>query len=86
MCDVTADPKNGSAVTCSEESLENTVYANVLSLIMKVRTDAYTADTMHRYTHTHTHTHHKHYRRTQSCGGVRWTGLLHGPKTDRDCV
>ena len=40
MCDVTADPKNGSAVTCSAESLETMVYANVLNLIMTVSTDA----------------------------------------------
>ena len=39
MCDVTADPKNGSAVTCSVESLENTVYSRVLNQIMPVRMD-----------------------------------------------
>ena len=40
MCDVTADPKNGSAVTCSAESLENMVYTKALKLIMEVSTDA----------------------------------------------
>ena len=54
MCEVTTDPKDGSPVTCSEESLENTVYSNVLNLIMSVSEE--TLD-YRAYTHPHTHTH-----------------------------
>ena len=36
MCNVTDSPKDGSPVTCTEESVENVVYSYVLHLIIQV--------------------------------------------------
>ena len=54
-CDVTDDPKDGSSVTCSDESLENTVFSNVLSLIISVSAQAqsYVQGAYTRTIHTH---------------------------------